>query len=46
MFFVLFCFYITVLKFINDFAKGTICSIPSTFGSTQNHYQSNVYVYF
>ena len=41
-----FCsFYITMLKFVNDFSKGAICGIPSTLGSNQNHYQGNTYVY-
>ena len=31
--------------FINDFSKGAIRGKPSTFGSDQNHYQVNVYVY-
>ena len=35
-----------VLKFFNDFPKGVICDIRSTFGSHQNYYQGNVYVNF
>ena len=34
-----------VLKFVNDFSKGTICGIPCILGSYQNFYQGNVYVY-
>ena len=38
--------FVTILKFVNGFSKEIICSIPSTFGSYQNLYQGNVYVYF
>ena len=39
-------FYVTILKFVNDFSKGAIYGKLSTFSSYQNHYQVNVYVYF
>ena len=45
MYFVVF-FYITILKFINDFSKGAIYDKLSLFGSYQNHYQVNGYVCF
>ena len=39
-------FYVTILKFLNDFSKGVICAIPSNFSSHQNNYQVNMYSYF
>ena len=36
-------FLVTILKLVDNFSKGAICVIPSTFGSRQNHYQVNLY---
>ena len=38
-------FYVTILKCVN-FLQGAIYGKSSTFGSYQNHYQSNMYLYF
>ena len=38
------CFFVTILKFVNGFSKGTIFGISSTIGSNQDHSQDNVYV--
>ena len=43
VFFCVFFFFVTILKFVDGFPKRTIYGIPSTFGSYQNHYQGNVY---
>ena len=32
-----------ILKFVDDSSKGTICIIPKTFSSSQDHYQGNIY---
>ena len=33
----------TILEFVNGFSHVAICVTPSTFGSSQNHYQGNLY---
>ena len=34
-------FNVRILKFFDVFSKGAICGIPSTFSSSQNHYQGH-----
>ena len=42
----MFFFYVTILKFVDNFSKGVIRVIPSTFDFRQNLYQGNLYDIF
>ena len=44
--FVLLFFYVTILKFVDNFSKRIICIILSTLGSRPNYYQGNLYAIF